>query len=137
MRSKTAYLDAADRTQDLLNMKWTLRSVGYSIGSTWHDADAITPAFKGHWNANGIEELQCCDVLVVLCGTGGQARPELAMMSGFALARNIRVIWIGTPLAGLSDFRAVSLFDSPERFQNELLSTLRSESVWTCKRLAA
>jgi hypothetical protein len=137
MREKKAYLEASDRTQSLLNIKWALRSVGYSIGSSWHDADAITaPAFKGHWNANGIEQLQCCDLLVVIYGTGGTTTPELGMMAGFALARGIRISWIGTPMAGLSGFHTVTQFDSAERFPRELLSE-HSKSVWTSEQLAA
>jgi hypothetical protein len=137
MRRKQAYLDASDRTQDVLNIKWALRSVGYSIRSSWHDADATTaPAFKGHWNAHGIEQLRCCDLLVVICGTGGMITPELGMMAGFALARGIRVSWIGTPMAALSGFHAVSQFDSAEDFQRELLSE-HSKLVWTGKQLVA
>jgi hypothetical protein len=44
-------------------------------------------------------------------GAGGNATPELAMMAGSALARVIRVFWIGTPIEGLSGFDTVRHFD--------------------------
>ena len=138
MHGDKAYLEASHRTQDLLNIKWALRSVGYSIGSSWHDTEANTgTAFKDHWNARGLEQLQFCDCLIVISGTRGEAAPELAMMAGFALARGIRLFWIGAPFRGLSDFRAATQFDSAESFQKELLSTAHSKPVWASKQQAA
>jgi hypothetical protein len=128
--SNRVYLEAPDRTQDLLNIKWTLRSLGYSIVSSWHDAGPTeAPALKHHWNADGLEQLKNCDLLVVICSKEGQATPELAMMAGFALARGIRVFWIGSPIAGLSGSETVTRFDSPERFRRELLSTARFQAA--------
>jgi hypothetical protein len=138
MRGKNVFLEAPVLTQDLLNIKWALRSVGYSIASTWHDADGTSwPPFGDHWNANRIEQLQCCDLLVVIGETGGNATPELAMMAGFALARGIRVFWIGTPIGGLSGFDAVRHFDNPDRFHREFVSAAHSKSVLATKQLAA
>ena len=138
MRGNTIYLEAPDRTQDLLNIKWALLSAGYSIGSTWHNGDAITwPAFKDHWNAFGMEQLQLCDCLVVICGTRGTVAPELAMMAGFALACGIRLYWIGPLVGGLRDFRAVEQFDSTEIFLKQLLSRKSRESVRNNERVAA
>jgi hypothetical protein len=115
-----------------------LRSIGYSIASSWHDADGTSwPSFGDHWNANRIEQLQCCDLLIVIGGTGRKTTPELAMMAGFALARGIRVFWIGTPIGGLSGLDAVSQFDNPERFQMEFIRAAHSESVLAKKQLAA
>jgi hypothetical protein len=37
MPGNTIYLEAPELTQDLLNIKWALRSPGYAIGSTWHE----------------------------------------------------------------------------------------------------
>ena len=92
MRGKKVYLEAADRTQDLLNIKWALRSAGYSIASTWHDADATKgPASRYHWNARSLEQLKQCDCLIVICGTCSVVAPELALMAGSALACGIRV----------------------------------------------
>jgi hypothetical protein len=36
MRGNHFYLEAPGRTQELLNIKWTLQSAGFRIGSTWH-----------------------------------------------------------------------------------------------------
>jgi hypothetical protein len=138
MPRKAVYLEAAERTQDLLNIKWTLRSAGYVIGSTWHDVDSSTwPSFKDHWNAISMEQLQFCDSLVVICKRDGDAVAELAMMARFALARGIRVFWIGSPVGALSNFRAVKHFNSPEIFQKEVISAMHWESVWTNERMVA
>jgi hypothetical protein len=70
MPGNAVYLEAPERTQDLLNRKWTLRSAGYAIGSSWHEGEVNTSplAFQDHWNARGVEQLQVCDSLVVVCG---------------------------------------------------------------------
>jgi hypothetical protein len=101
MRGKNVFLEAPVLTQDMLNIKWASRSVGYSIASTWHEADGTRrPRFGDHRNANGIEQIQCCDLLVVIGGTGGNATPELAMMAGFA------PLWIPSILDWNSDRRS-------------------------------
>jgi hypothetical protein len=138
MPRKEVYLEASERTQDLLNIKWALRSAGYTIGSTWHDLDSIAwPPFKDHWTAVAVERLQFCDSLVVICERDGHAIAELAMMAGFALARGIRVFWIGTPVRALADFPAVKHFNSPEAFQKEVVSAVHCESAGTNERMAA
>lgn len=138
MPEGTVYLEASERTQDLLNLKWALLSAGYTIGSTWHDVDSITwPPFRDHWNAVGLQQLQFCETLVVICGTGSQFVPELAMMVGFALARGIRVFWIGTPVETMNNFRAVVQFNSTEKFQKEILSPMPADHGRTNNGLAA
>jgi hypothetical protein len=138
MPRKEVYLEASERTQDLLNIKWALRSAGYTIGSTWHDLDSIAwPPFKDHWTAVAVERLQFCDSLVVICERDGHAVAELAMMAGFALARGIRVFWIGTHLGALADFPTVKHFNSPEAFQKEVVSAVHCESAGTNERMAA
>jgi hypothetical protein len=69
MSKHMVYLEAPKRTQDLLNIKSALRSAGYSIGSSWHDAEAGAPHLgsEHHWNAKSVEQLQVCDSLVVIC----------------------------------------------------------------------
>lgn len=130
MPKNTVYLEAPHRTQDLLNIKWALRSAGYTIGSTWHDSEPGASAISGnHWNARRVEELQICDSLVVICGKGNKGTLELAMMAGFALARGLRVIWIAAPLLGLTDFRAVQLFDTPEDFRKHILNQMYAHST--------
>src|ERR1700719_4076533 len=123
MPRNTVYLEAPDRTQDLLSIKWTLRAAGYAIASTWHEGGASTPFLSSgnHWNARDVERLQLCDALVVICGSGGNATPELAMMAAFAIARGVQVIWIGRPVRGLIDSRAVQYFNTAEDFRKEIL----------------
>jgi hypothetical protein len=136
MPSKTVYLEAANRTQDLLNVKWLLRSAGYCIASTWHEAQRPVPT-EDHWNVTGLEQLQICDSLVVLCAEKGAVAPELAMMAGFALARGITVCWIGPTLRALCDFRAVRQFKTLREFQKQLVSQTHSQSTLVPNRLAA
>jgi hypothetical protein len=95
MRGNTVYLEAPERTQNLLNIKWTLRSAGYAIGSTWHEGEGIKSllTFRDHWNASSVGQLQICDSLVVICESGDKSVPELAIMAGFALARGMTVFW--------------------------------------------
>lgn len=139
MPRNTVYLEAQARTQGLLNIKWTLQAAGYAIGSSWHEGEVNTPslAFQNHWNATGLEQLQICDSLVVICEKTDRAAPELAMVAGFALARGIRVFWIGPPLRFLSDFRAVQQFNTAEDFRKQILRQMYSRSIVTCERLAA
>jgi hypothetical protein len=85
-----------------------------------------------------MEELQSCDSLIVMCGTGGEIPLQLAIIAGFALARGLRVIWIGSPVRTLNDFRVVQHFRTVEEFRKELLK--QTHSRWlpaTDKRLAA
>lgn len=139
MRGHTVYLEAPERTQDLINIKWTLRSAGYAIGSTWHDDEAYAPpvALKDHWSARSLEQLQVCDSLVVICGKRDNAAVEVPMMAGFALARGLRVIWIGAPVRGLNDFRAVQQFDTADDFLKQLLVDMNSQPILEAEPLAA
>jgi hypothetical protein len=54
---------------------------------------------------------------------------ELATMVGFALARGLRVIWIGPVVRALVCFRAVQQFDSAEEFHTEILRQVYSPSL--------
>jgi len=139
MPENTVYLEASDRTQDLLNLKWTLRSAGYAIGSTWHEGEAFTSllAFGDHWDARSMEQLQICDRLIVICRNGDRGTPELAMMAGFALGRGLEVIWIGSPVRGMVDFRAVKQFNTAEDFEKQILQRPRSRPTLPQERLAA
>jgi hypothetical protein len=139
MRGNTVYLDAPERTQDLLNAKWSLRSAGYSIGSTWHEGETFTSllAFRDHWNARSVGQLQICDSLVVICGNGDRSMPELAMMAGFALARGMRVFWVGSPIEGLCDFLAVQQFKTVADFEKHIVQETYSQTIATDAQLAA
>jgi hypothetical protein len=139
MRGNNVYLEAPGRTQELLNIKWTLQSAGFRIGSTWHEGQASTLALssKDHWNAKSVEQLQDCDSLVVICGKNDRATPELAMMAGLALARGLQVIWIGPPVGGLSAFRAVWQFNTAEDYRKQILQQMYSQSASIAERLVA
>jgi hypothetical protein len=140
MPGSTVYLDAPNRTQDLLNIKWSLRSAGYVIGSTWHEGEASTSflAAKDHWNARRVEQLLTCDLLVAIGGKSDRAMLELAMMAGVALARGLEVIWIGSAIPGLSEFRAVQQFPTAEDFRRQTVRHLYSPSrSLTGERVAA
>jgi hypothetical protein len=136
MRGNNVYLEAPGRTQELLNIKWTLQSGGFRIGSTWHEGQASTSS-KDHWNAKSVEQLQDCDSLVVICGRNDRATPELAMTAGLALARGLQVIWIGPPVGGLSAFRAVWQFNTAEDYRKQILQQMYSQSASITERLAA
>ena len=120
MRRNIFYLEAPARTQELLEIKWILRAAGYAIGSTWHEGEAASTALvfqnKNHWNASRMEELRICDSLVVICGTRGEIPLQLAVVAGFALARGLHVVWIGSPAQILSDLRTVQHFRTVEEF---------------------
>ena len=139
MPRNTVYLEAPDRTQDLLNIKWALRSAGYAIGSTWHEGETIESllAFRDHWNASGAEELQRCDSLVVVGGNSDKVTPELAMMAAFALARGLEVLWIGSPVRGLTDLGAVQHFNTAEDFRKQIFQQAYWQSSLAQERLAA
>jgi hypothetical protein len=138
MRANTVYLEARLRTQELLNIKWTLRSAGYRIGSTWHEDEPTNLlACNGHWNVMSVAQLQACELLVVVCGRNEAATPEMAMMTGFALARGLRVIWIGSEVRGLSDFRGVEQFDTADDFLQQVLKQMYSNVASADQRLAA
>jgi len=139
MRGNTIYLDAPERTQDLLNVKWSLRSAGYVIGSTWHENEALTSrlTFREHWNACSVGQLQTCDSLVVICGKDGRCLPELAMMAGFALARGMRVFWVGPPIEALCGLLAVQHFNTAADLERYIAQQTYSQSIATDAPLAA
>jgi len=139
MPGTNVYLEALTRTQDLLNIKWTLRSAGFRIASTWHEGQGSTSSLssKDHWNAKGIEQLHACDSLVVICGKDDKAAPEMAMMVGLALARGLQVVWIGPPVETLNAFPAVRQFNAAKDYEKQILQQMYSKSASTPERLAA
>jgi hypothetical protein len=133
---RTAYLEAADRSQDLLTTKWILRSCGYVIKSTWHEESRLASGGpQSHWSWARLEELKVCDTLVLVRGQEKELPPELASFVGFAAARNLRVIWVGLPIDLLACFKTVQLFATLDEFRKELLRendpphTLSSDDV--------
>ena len=136
MRANNVYLEAPSRTQDLLNIKWALRSAGYCIVSTWHEAKGPV-LIQDHWNATALEQLRNCDLLVVVGATNETIAPELAMMAGFALARGVPVCWIGPAIRALCDFRVVQRFNTAEEFRKQIISRAGHEAASAGYRLVA
>jgi hypothetical protein len=139
MGGNNVYLEAPSRTQELLNIKWTLQSAGFRIASTWHEGQASTSSLSSefHWNAKRVEQLQACDSLVIICGKQDKAASEMAMMAGLALALGLQVVWIGSPIGGLTAFRAVWQFDTAEDYRKQIVQHRYSQSALTAERLAA
>jgi hypothetical protein len=133
------YLEAPGRTQELLDVNWTLQSAGFRVRSTWHEGQASTwtLASTDHWDVKSIEQLKVCDLLVVIRGRDDKAASELAMMAGLALARGLQVIWIGSPVRWRRAFRSVSQFNTAEHYRKEILQDMYSQSASTTGRLAA
>jgi hypothetical protein len=139
MRGNDYYLEAPGRTQELLNLKWTLLSAGFRIASTWHDSPggASNLRSEDHWSAKGVEQLETCDSLVVICGKDDRPVPEMALMAGLALARGLQVVWIGPPMGGLNAFRAIRQFNSAEDYRKQILQRIYSEPALIPERVAA
>jgi hypothetical protein len=129
MRGNKVYLEAPGRTQELLNVKWTLKSAGLRIGSTWHEVPGSASGLssKDHWNAKGVERLQACDLLVVICGKNDRSIPEMAMMAGLALGHGLQVVWIGRPVGGLNAFGTVWQFNTTEDYERTLRQHMYSQ----------
>jgi hypothetical protein len=138
MPGKMVYLESSDRTQELLSIKWALRSAGFVIGSNWHDSNANScrSTFEHHWNALEFARLQECDTLVILAGETLDAATQIAMMTGFALARSLEVCWIGRTVGLLESLAGVHAFDTADEFRRHLL-TLGSERTSVSEKLGA
>jgi hypothetical protein len=138
MPQNAVYLEASEATQDLLTIKWTLRSAGYAIASTWHDSQANRSHWgcAHHWMAGALKLLRSCDSLVVVSGKTGTPTPELAMMAAFALDRGLRVIWIGNVIDLLRHFSAVEHFDTAEQFRSAIVARMHVQPA-VAEQLAA
>jgi hypothetical protein len=118
----TVYLEAASRSQALFTTKWILRSCGYVIRSTWHEESSFASgAQQSHWSRARLEEMKACDTLVVVREQDEQLPPELGVLVGFAAARKLRVIWVGSPVDLLSQVTTVYQFASVDEFRKELV----------------
>ena len=125
------FLEAPCRSQELLSLKWLLRSAGYEIASTWHDAPTATSlTHPAHWNGTRMEQMKPFDTLVVLRLDDEEIPGPLGLAVGFAAARRLEIIWIGVPFEPLSQFRNVHSFPNVEAFQKHLLleKSTRGES---------
>jgi hypothetical protein len=122
MFRKTFYVEAPARTEDLLRAKGALRAAGCAIESTWHDEIATSHASESNndWIAGRLEELNRCDALIVLCGAKYRAPLQIPLLAGYALARGLQVIWIGSSVHVASDGRNVAQFETVEEFCDSL-----------------
>ena len=119
---KRVYLEAANRSQDLVTTKWILRGCGYMVKSTWHEESSLgSSGSQGHWSWARLEEMKACDTLVVVREPDTELPPELAVLVGFAAARNLRVIWVGLPVDLLGHFTTLHLFATVDDLRKELL----------------
>lgn len=136
MRGNGVYLEASSRTQELLRVKWTMKAAGFRIESTWHEDAGNTSSSPSndHWDAKGVEQLEACDSLIVICGKDGKAAPSVAMMAGLAFARGLQVVWIGPSFGALNAFTGVRTFNTAEDYQKEVL---RNISASHAERVAA
>jgi hypothetical protein len=116
-----------------------LRAAGYAIGSTWHEDEARISglSFRDHWNPKGVEELQTCDSLVVVCGRAEEAAIEPTATAAFALARGLRVIWIGSAPRIISAFREVEQFRTAEDFRMHMIEGMRLRRTYARNQLLA
>jgi hypothetical protein len=118
MIRKTFYLEAPARTQHLLDAQQALRATECAIGSTWHDETVMSHAAdpNGDWIAERLEELNRCDALIVLCGGKTTAPLQVPLLVGYALARGLQVIWIGSSLQIASNHPNLAQFGTVEEF---------------------
>ena len=135
MRMNAVYLEAADRTQDLLNIKWTLRSAGYTIISKWHDEKTACFNFKSHWSTEAFDRLRMCDMLVILGGASCDAAVQIGLMAGFAFASGVEVYWLGN-MGKLNQLPGVEVFNTVDEFRTHILKCA-SEQITVPEQLAA
>jgi hypothetical protein len=114
------YLEAQTKTQDLSTLKWVLRANGIAIGSTWHDEAPSEPP-PTHLHPLRLRRMRACDALVVVQTKTGEFGAELALLIGLALGWELKVIWVGPPVAILDQFgTAVARFNTIEDFGTAL-----------------
>jgi hypothetical protein len=127
MLRNTVYLEAPARTQDLLDAQRALQAAGYAIGSTWHDQPALSNVSDAgaDWILERHKELNQCAALIVLCGEKHKATLQVPLLAGYALARGLQIIWIGSSVRVTSDnSRSVTQFDTVEDFCDTLAVSL-------------
>jgi hypothetical protein len=119
---RTVYLEAAARTQDLLTTKWMLRSYGCAIASTWHEESILSSSgHQSHWARQRLEEMKLCDTLVVVRGQEKELPLEVGFTVGFAVARNLKVIWLGSPINLPDCFGTIHFLATLDEFRKQLV----------------
>jgi hypothetical protein len=127
---RTVYLEAPAKSQHLLTTKWTLRSCGHVIASTWHEESRLASSGpQSHWAWQRLEGMKSCDALVVIGGPEKELPLELAFTVGFAAAHNLQVIWLGSPIDLPGGFRAIHFVATLDELQKQLLE---NDSRQTC-----
>jgi hypothetical protein len=122
MTRNTVYLEASARTRDLLTAQRALRAAKCFIGSTWHDQAAISdPSAAGvDWITGRYQELDRCDALIILCGEKHKTTLQVPLLVGYALARGLQVVWIGSSVRIASNNINMTQFETVADFCDTL-----------------
>jgi hypothetical protein len=121
MTRNTVYLEASARTRDLLTAQRALRAAKCFIGSTWHDQAAEGSEIAGvDWITGRYQELDRCDALIILCGEKHKTTLQVPLLAGYALARGLRVVWIGSSVRVASNNVNMTQFETVAEFCDTL-----------------
>jgi hypothetical protein len=121
MTRNTVYLEASARTRDLLTAQRALRAAKCFIGSTWHDQAAEGSEIAGvDWITGRYQELDRCDALIILCGEKHKTTLQVPLLLGYALARGLQVVWIGSSVRVASNNVNMAQFETVAEFCDTL-----------------
>jgi hypothetical protein len=121
MTRNTVYLEASARTRDLLTAQRALRAAKCFIGSTWHDQAAEGSEIAGvDWITGRYQELDRCDALIILCGEKHKTTLQVPLLVGYALARGLQVVWIGSSVRVGSNNVNMTQFETVAEFCDTL-----------------
>jgi hypothetical protein len=121
MTRNTVYLEASARTRDLLTAQRALRAAKCFIGSTWHDQAAEGSEIAGvDWITGRYQELDRCDALIILCGEKHKTTLQVPLLLGYALARGLQVVWIGSSVRVASNNINMTQFETLADFCDTL-----------------
>jgi hypothetical protein len=121
MTRNTVYLEASARTRDLLTAQRALRAAKCFIGSTWHDQAAEGSEIAGvDWITGRYQELDRCDALIILCGEKHKTTLQVPLLVGYALARGLQVVWIGSSVRFASNNINMTQFETVADFCDTL-----------------
>lgn len=122
-------LIAPKLTQDLLNVKWTLRASAQASGSVWfnYNVDTYVLAPGIGEKPGEIRPLQTYDCLLFLCETGDFIPPALALLAGIRFAQRLPLIWIGAPLPIVPRSEQLQYFPTAKNFEQHTLAEMYSQ----------